>query len=55
MNGAAWTCLALPLAGDEPLVWRGLWTTYWHAVVHVPPGVHYAVSGSVTTDRKSVV
>ena len=39
---------ALPLAGGEPLVWRGLWTTYWHAVAHVPPGVHYAVSGAVT-------
>ncbi|HET9734296.1 MAG TPA: M48 family metallopeptidase, partial [Burkholderiales bacterium] len=38
---------ALPLAGGEPLVWRGLWTTYWHAVAHVPPGVHYAVSSSV--------
>jgi Zn-dependent protease with chaperone function/uncharacterized tellurite resistance protein B-like protein len=39
---------ALPLAGGEPLEWRGLWTTYWHAVAHVPPGVHYAVSGTVT-------
>jgi Zn-dependent protease with chaperone function len=38
---------ALPLAGGEPLAWRGLWTTYWHAVAHVPPGVHYAVSGTV--------
>jgi Zn-dependent protease with chaperone function len=35
---------ALPLAGGEPLVWRGLWTTYWHAVLHVPPKVHTTVS-----------
>jgi Zn-dependent protease with chaperone function len=38
---------ALPLAGGEPLVWRGLWTTYWHAVAHVPPKVHVVVSGAV--------
>jgi Zn-dependent protease with chaperone function/uncharacterized tellurite resistance protein B-like protein len=38
---------ALPLAGGEPLVWRGLWTTYWHAVLHVPPKVHCLVSGLV--------
>ena len=35
---------ALPLAGGEPVVWRGLWTTYWHAVLHVPPKVHATVS-----------
>ncbi len=39
---------AAPLAGGEPLVWRGLWSTYWHALLHVPPKVHYAVSGLVT-------
>ncbi|HEX9181839.1 MAG TPA: M48 family metalloprotease [Burkholderiales bacterium] len=38
---------ALPLAGGEPLVWRGLWTTYWHAVLHVPPKVHTVVSALV--------
>lgn len=38
---------ALPLAGGEPLVWNGLWSTYWHAVAHVPAKVHYAVSGLV--------
>ena len=38
---------ALPLAGGEPLVWHGLWTTYWHAVAHVPRGVHAAVAGIV--------
>ena len=39
---------ALPLAGGEPLVWNGLWSTYWHAVANVPPRVHYVVSGLVT-------
>jgi len=39
---------AAPLAGGEPLVWRGLGSTYWHALLHVPPKVHYAVSGLVT-------
>ena len=39
---------ALPLAGGEPLVWNGLWSTYWHAVANVPPKVHYVVSGLVT-------
>ena len=38
---------ALPLAGGEPLVWHGLWTTYWHAVFHVPPKVHAVVSAVV--------
>jgi Zn-dependent protease with chaperone function/uncharacterized tellurite resistance protein B-like protein len=38
---------ALPLAGGETLVWHGLWRTYWHAVLHVPAGLHYAVSGAV--------
>jgi Zn-dependent protease with chaperone function len=40
---------ALPLAGGEELVWRGLWRTYGHALLHVPAAVHYAVSGLVTT------
>jgi Zn-dependent protease with chaperone function/uncharacterized tellurite resistance protein B-like protein len=39
---------ALPLAGGEPLVWRGLWGTYWHALTHLPPALHYGVSGTVT-------
>jgi Zn-dependent protease with chaperone function/uncharacterized tellurite resistance protein B-like protein len=38
---------ALPLAGGEELVWRGLWRTYGHALLHVPAAVHYAVSGLV--------
>jgi len=38
---------ALPLAGGEPLIWRGLLGTYWHALLHVPPKVHYAVSAVV--------
>jgi len=38
---------ALPLAGGEPLIWRGLPGTYWHALLHVPPKVHYAVSAVV--------
>ena len=38
---------ALPLAGGEPLVWRGLPGTYWHALLHVPPKVHYGVSAVV--------
>jgi Zn-dependent protease with chaperone function len=38
---------ALPLAGGEALVWRGLPSTYWHALLHVPAMVHYAVSGLV--------
>ncbi len=38
---------ALPLAGGEPLVWRGLLGTYLHALVHVPAGFHLAVSGVV--------
>jgi Zn-dependent protease with chaperone function/uncharacterized tellurite resistance protein B-like protein len=38
---------ALPLAGGEELVWRGLWRTYGHALLHVPADVHYAVSGLV--------
>ena len=37
----------LPLAGVEELAWRGLPRTYWHALLHVPPTVHYAVSGVV--------
>lgn len=36
---------ALPLAGDEPLVWRGLWETYGHALLNVPAPVHAWVSG----------
>jgi Zn-dependent protease with chaperone function/uncharacterized tellurite resistance protein B-like protein len=38
---------ALPLAGAEPLVWRGLVRTYLHALFHVPAGFHLAVSGVV--------
>jgi len=38
---------ALPLAGGEPLVWRGLVRTYFHALFHVPAGFHLAVSGFV--------
>jgi Zn-dependent protease with chaperone function len=37
----------VPLAGGEPLVWHGLWATYWHAVFHVPAKLHYAVSAIV--------
>jgi Zn-dependent protease with chaperone function len=48
---AAYAVFALygvaPLAGGEPLVWRGLASTYWHALLHVPPKVHLAVSGLV--------
>jgi Zn-dependent protease with chaperone function len=38
---------ALPLAGAEPLVWRGLVGSYLHALFHVPAGFHLAVSGAV--------
>lgn len=38
---------ALPLAGGEPLVWRGLARTYLHALLHVPPAFHLWVSGIV--------
>src|SRR5574341_1592198 len=38
---------ALPLAGGEELVWRGLARTYLHALLHVPPAVHAWVSGTV--------
>ena len=35
---------ALPLAGGEPLVWRGLGRTYLHALFNVPPVFHLWVS-----------
>ena len=34
-------------ASGEPFIWRGLAGAYWHALLHVPPKVHYAVSGLV--------
>jgi Zn-dependent protease with chaperone function len=36
---------ALPLAGGEPLVWKGLLQTYGYALVRVPLPVHAWVSG----------
>jgi Zn-dependent protease with chaperone function len=38
---------ALPLAGGEPLVWHGLFRTYFHALLHVPARFHFWVSGIV--------
>jgi Zn-dependent protease with chaperone function len=38
---------ALPLAGGEPLVWRGLVQTYFHVLFHVPAVFHLAVSAVV--------
>lgn len=38
---------ALPLAGGEPLVWRGLLRTYGYALFHAPLAFHLWVSGVV--------
>jgi Zn-dependent protease with chaperone function len=38
---------ALPLAGGEILVWRGLLSTYLHALLHVPGAFHLWVSAIV--------
>ena len=32
----------LPLAGDEPLLWRGLWRTYLEALTRIPRQVLFA-------------
>jgi len=37
----------LPLAGEEPLQWRGLWGTYFFALVRVPGQVPLAMAGVV--------
>ena len=37
----------LPLAGSEPLQWRGLWGTYFSALVRVPAQVMLAIAGLV--------
>jgi len=36
-----------PLADGEPIVWQGLFRTYWHAVANVPMAFHLWVSGIV--------
>jgi Zn-dependent protease with chaperone function len=38
---------AVPLAGGEPLVWQGLFRTYFHALLHAPLAFHLWVSGIV--------
>ena len=35
---------ALPLAGDAPLAWRGLFGTWLEALVRIPPRFHFAVA-----------
>ncbi len=42
---AAWG--ALPLAGDAPLVWHGLFGTWLEALVRVPPRFHAVVAALV--------
>ena len=39
---------ALPLAGDAPLKWSGLFGTYFYALARVPVQVYGAVAGVVS-------